>query len=140
MPRKTPAGGFCMNTCPFTLKGKRSFRHCLTFSLFLTAGPAHTGRPFVTDDAGTVSTGTFEAESGIKYRKNASSVSFTLNHGVTDLMEIGFGGCYIPLPEERKGFGNAELGLKFSLVQELFSISAGGSLGDRAYWTSLVFS
>jgi hypothetical protein len=97
-------------------------------------------RPFVTDDAGTVSQSTFELETGCDFWKDATTLGACLKHGITERMDIGIGFGYAPLPDDERGFDGAELGLKFGLIPDLFSLSASGCFGNNTYGINAIVS
>jgi hypothetical protein len=108
--------------------------------LFMTAGRIHAARPFATDDAGTVARGTFELEAAEDYWHNAAAAGLCFKHGLTDRMDLGvtFGHCH--LPDHECGASEAELGLKYALVPDLFSATFSGVFGDPAYGVNFIVS
>ncbi len=91
------------------------------------------GRPFTTDDAGTVETGIHELEFGCDLWSENASFALGFKHGLTERMDLGVGFGYVVAPEENVGFVPAELGVKFALIPDVFSASLAGSFGDTAY-------
>jgi hypothetical protein len=106
--------------------------------LFSTSAMA--ARPFATDDAGTVSQGFFEIETGCNFWKNLVVPELSLKHGLTDRMDLGIGFGYTCIPNREKGFNGGELGLKFAVVPELVSLSAGGMFGDATFCFNCILS
>jgi hypothetical protein len=120
----------------------RNFVYVGLFSFMVQVGfsPVMAARPFATDDAGTVTQGTFELETGCDFWKDAAAAGIGLKHGVTDRMDVGIGFGYKPLPDAERGFEGAEIGLKFGLIPDLFALSASGSFGDKAYGINGILS
>ncbi len=78
-------------------------------------------RPLATDDAGTVSKGTYELEIGYDFEKNTensdySNFSFCLKHGLTERLDLGVSFPVETTPE--KGFGEAEIVTKFAILRK----------------------
>jgi hypothetical protein len=99
----------------------------------LWAGGLYGARPFTTDDAGTVAQGIHELELGVDFLSEEVTPGLSFKHGLTERMDLGVGVGYTLAPEENVGFGNAELGLKFSVVPDLFAFSVIGSFGHEEY-------
>jgi hypothetical protein len=95
--------------------------------------PVMAGRPYVTDDAGTVGLGLFELETTPNYWKDRVDFGLCFKHGLTDRMEIGVAMGHCTLPKEERGIQNAELGFKFALIPDLFAASFTGVFGDPGY-------
>jgi len=106
----------------------------------LLSATTHAYRPFITDDAGTVTPVTFELETAADYWRKDASAGVCFKHGVTERMDIGiaFGRCV--LPKDEKGYDPAELLLKFSLIPDRLSASFGGSFGSNCYSLNAIFS
>jgi hypothetical protein len=90
-------------------------------------------RPFVVDDAGTVSAGTFEFEMAADYWTSKLGPSIVFKHGVTERMDIGVTIGYCQLPDEERGISAACLGLKFALIPDLLTASMGAHFGSSNY-------
>jgi hypothetical protein len=90
-------------------------------------------RPFATDDAGTVEQGLHELEFGMDFWSEEATLGTGFKHGLTDRVDLGIGFGYVIAPEEDEGFENAELGVKFALIPNVFSASLAGTFGDAAY-------
>lgn len=112
----------------------------LLIGLTISTGTVFAFRPFITDDAGTVTPTTFELESSADYWKDAASFGLSLKHGVTERMDLGvsFGRCV--LPEHESGYDPAELSVKFNFLPDRFSASFSGSFGDPCYGALLIYS
>lgn len=97
-------------------------------------------RPFITDDAGTVTPETFELEVAADYWRQEAAVGLSFKHGITKHMDMGvaFGRCI--LPQDERGYDMAELTLKFGLIPDRFATSFGGTFGDPCYTALLIFS
>jgi hypothetical protein len=106
----------------------------------IAVAPVNAARPFATDDAGTVTQGLFEVETGCDFWKESVTAGIGLKHGVTDRMDIGIGYGYKTLPDSERGFEGAEIGLKFGLIPDLLALSANGSLGDKCYGVNGILS
>jgi hypothetical protein len=90
-------------------------------------------RPFATDDAGIVESGGYELELGGDFWEDEAMLGLGFKHGLTDRMDIGVGFGYTIYPEQAEGISEAELGLKFALIPDLFAASFTGGLGTTAY-------
>ncbi|MFH0774490.1 MAG: hypothetical protein V2A53_03205 [bacterium] len=108
--------------------------------LFL-ASQSFAARPLTTDDAGTVDKEGFEAEIGYDFAKNqdesqSQSIGVSLKRGITERLDFG-----IALPyeiEPNQGLGEAEVGVKFSLLKEkknspAVSLTFSSELGASEY-------
>jgi hypothetical protein len=106
----------------------------------LMPAPVSAFRPFITDDAGTVTPAAFELETSADYWHDKASFGLCFKHGVTERMDIGiaFGRCM--LPEDESGYDLAELLLKFNFIPDRLSASFSGSFGDPCYSALLIYS
>jgi hypothetical protein len=121
-------------------KGSRSqFVFCLHLVLLVVMS-ASAARPFTVDDAGTVESGIFELEAACDYWKNSAVATIGLKHGITERMDLGIGIGYIPAPSDEKKFTGADVGLKFALIPDLFSVSFGATFGEPAYNITAIMS
>ena len=102
-------------------------------SLILCVGWLYGARPFATDDAGTVEQSIHELEFGVDFWSEEAALELSFKHGLTDRLDLGLGFSYIIAPEENEGFENAEFGVKFALIPDVFSASLAGTFGDAAY-------
>ena len=105
----------------------------ITIISVVLVGCLEAARPFATDDAGIVEQNGCELELGGDFWEEQASLSLGFKHGLTERMDIGVGFGYTVKPDETKGFGQAELGLKFALMPDLFAVSITGGLGDTPY-------
>jgi hypothetical protein len=105
---------------------------CL-LALCTFAAPADAARPFQTDDAGTVTPGTFETELSADYWSNKGAFGFSFKHGVTSRMDLGVSIGHTSWPEDEREYDNATLAFKYALVPELLSASFATKLGTSEY-------
>ncbi|HLV30944.1 MAG TPA: hypothetical protein VKY57_05185 [Chitinispirillaceae bacterium] len=108
--------------------------------LFGIIHASHAARPFDTDDAGTVAQGEFEIETGTDFGRDLFSGNMGVIHGLTNRMDVALEGNYQRFPKNEREFSAAQLGLKFSLIPDLISISAQGSFGDNVYASTIILS
>lgn len=99
----------------------------------MTAGSLFAARPFITDDAGTVTPGGFELELGTDVWQDDAVMGLSFKHGLTNRMDVGVGFGYTMLPADAGGFENAEVVFKFAIIPDLFSASFITILGDLDY-------
>lgn len=116
---------------PFIL----SFLFMFIFTLNLTAA-----RPFITDDAGTVSAGGYEFETGYEFWKNFGIINFGLKHGLTEKMDIGIGFGYNIFTETERGFQPSEFCLKFNFLQDILSASFSTEFNSLDYNLNVIFT
>ncbi|MEO0216835.1 MAG: hypothetical protein ABIL70_04045 [candidate division WOR-3 bacterium] len=90
-------------------------------------------RPFGTDDAGTVSVGTYELELGYDLWEETGAFGLGFKHGLTEKMDIGIGFGFNVISEPKNSFVPAEFALKYSLVPDLFAASFTAEIGGSAY-------
>lgn len=102
--------------------------------VFMSASWLYGARPFTTDDAGTVAQGIHELELGGDFWSEEAALGLGFKHGLTERMDLGVGIGHTLAPEEDIGFGNAELGVKFAIIPDLFAFSVIGSFGREAYF------
>ena len=95
--------------------------------------PLYSARPFATDDAGTVTQGEFELETGSEFWEDILNFGLGFKHGLTDRMDVGLGFGYTMRPENVKGLGPYEIAFKFVLLPEHAAVSMTGYPGDLAY-------
>jgi hypothetical protein len=119
---------------------KRSHHNLIFFCVLFHTAVTFAFRPFITDDAGTVTPSTFELEASADYWHDKAAFGLGLKHGVTERMDIGvaFGRCM--LPEDESGYDPAELSLKFNFIADRLSASFSGSFGDPCYSALLIYS
>ena len=108
----------------------------LTFCTF----QAFAGRPFVTDDAGTVVKEKFESEPSINYGKNFALVGLTFQHGLTDRADIELNLGYAGLPQDERKVTAAGLLLKFGIIPNLLAATFGMTFGETSYGINLIAS
>ena len=102
--------------------------------------PVVAAHPFATDDAGTLSATAFEAELCSDYWKNSAAFGFSLNHGLTERMDMGIGICRTQIPYYERELSGLELGLKFSLIPDFLALTASGELGGKSYSVNSIVS
>ncbi len=91
------------------------------------SGSAFAARPLTTDDAYTVTTGTFQLETGVDFLRHPNDnselkPSVFLTYGLLGRMDVGVGSRYLfEYPKEGKsesGLGDTELKIKYRFVDE----------------------
>ena len=114
--------------------------HSFLFILLIISWQVSAGRPFITDGAAVVEQGTFELESGMDYWREKLSADFEVKHGITDRMDLGIGLGFTQSPSAKRGFGEAEVGLKFMFAPDFLALSATGSFGDNTFGITGILS
>ncbi len=99
----------------------------------LTISITFGARPFGTDDAGTVSGGSYELELGYDVWKETGSIGLGFKHGLTEKMDIGIGFGFNLVSEPKNSFTLAELVLKYALLPDLFATSFTAEVGYSNY-------
>src|SRR3989339_777868 len=101
---------------------------------------AYSARPFMADDAGTVTHEGFELEGGADFNADELDGGIGLKHGITHRMDIGFGFGYLRSSEQAHTFSDAELGLKFGLLPDRLAATATGCFGNSQFNINLIAS
>lgn len=102
-------------------------------------------RPLSTDDAETVNQAKSELEIGYETCKksgepNERFCEFSFKHGITEKMDIGLSVPYWIEPPSNEKIGNCSVGVKFSLVKDIFSFSVTNEFGSSAFSINTIFS
>lgn len=117
----------------------------LMLAAVLCGGTAFAAYPLATDDAGTVQPNGFELEASYDaFKDEANSRSQNLGvsfkHGITDRFDIGFSFPCRLHPDVVERIGEASLGLKFSIVEDLLAFSVTNELGEKEYFLNGILS
>ncbi len=100
---------------------------------------AFAGRPFSTDDADAVDRGILEFESGTNLLPERQAVSyFSVKHGLTERMDIGFDFSYL-----YPGIEGLDMGAKFRLLargDSKMALAYGFSIGESTFDLNLIFA
>ncbi len=121
-----------MNTCK-----------CLLISILLAVVYTETleaARPFPTSDADVVETVKYELELGSYLWSEDISILTEFKHGITNRMEIGVAFEYTIEPDVQGPFSAAEIGMKYTLVPNLFAVSMCGEFGSTNYKLKGIFT
>ncbi|MEO0138043.1 MAG: hypothetical protein ABIL40_06840 [candidate division WOR-3 bacterium] len=110
-------------------------KHLKAVALIMTIliASLYGARPFGTDDAGTVPSGSYELEIGYDIWEETGMFGLGFKHGLTEKMDIGIGFGFNIVSEPKNSFVPAELAFKYSLVPDLFAASFVAEIGGSAY-------
>jgi|WetSurMetagenome_2_1015567.scaffolds.fasta_scaffold00334_13 hypothetical protein len=101
---------------------------------------SYAGRPFVTDDVGTVVKDSFDLEPSINYGGNFALGGLSFKHGLTDRADIEFGLGYQALPDDERMPTTASFMCKFAIIPDIFAATLGMTFGNTAYSLNLIAS
>ncbi|MBN2037620.1 MAG: hypothetical protein JW768_12840 [Chitinispirillaceae bacterium] len=123
------------------MKGSVFSINRIAFALFIAFSGSDGARPLATDDAQTVDPGAFELEFGYDFSHTINdsqnhSMGISLKHGLSERLDMGIAFPYEIEP--KRGFGSAEMAIKYSFVKEKKRIPAMSStfsfdLGSSGY-------
>jgi len=113
--------------------------------LFLLSSVLFAARPLATDDAGAVDAAKHELEIGYdgcqgENYLRSGSCGFSLKQGITERMDVGVSFPYQIDPAQDERFGKAVLGVKFSLVKDVFALTFSNELGEKQYFFNGIFT
>ncbi len=122
---------------------KKFFRYFVSCCFFVCiCSFLFSAHPLTTDDAKTVDQSGYELELSYDYSKvtdsQEQSFGLSFKHGLTEKMDIGVSFPYLFEPKE--SFGQASIGLKFSVVKDLLTFSITNPLGSSEYFLNSIFS
>lgn len=98
------------------------------------------GRPFGTDDAATVSAGSYELEFGYDMWGETGSIGLGFKHGLTEKMDIGIGFGYNLITEPKRCFSSSELSLKYNFIPDMLAASFSTGFNGSEYCINGIFT